>query len=355
MQAADTVLLDREQTFGDTEQVLLGNLTDVTVDDEGRVYISDGEQLDIKVYDSGGSLVTLLGRSGEGPGEFNDLYKIEAKGNRLFAQDRNQQRAVVFSLDALTYSRTVSFANNRQRYEELADAYPGNIYARTDGGFFMEFTASSMPDNASAWDRIETREMYFLLDENGQITSEKLIEGKSNIQVLVPLGGRKVGIPFDFYGKSLTAISENDHIYRSWSQELLVKEYSSSGEYLGAFYYPYERDLLDPKSAIQQMSKGAVLQKGVQEMEFPEQWPATDAMIIDDKNRIWVSTFVPNHDIRRWWVLSSEGQMLGHFDWPRDRWIVEIQNGFLYTEEYDEKTGLAEVVRYWVEIRKNSI
>ncbi|MCC5906914.1 MAG: hypothetical protein JJU13_11940 [Balneolaceae bacterium] len=39
-------------------------------------------------------------------------------------------------------------------------------------------------------------------------------------------------------------------------------------------------------------------------------------------------------------------ELITWFEWPRDEPIEIIKNGYLYTRETDEETGLQQVVRY---------
>jgi hypothetical protein len=60
-----------EQTFGGTNEINIGELKSVAIDGVGRVYLADAKQRNIKVYKADGDFLTLLGKEGQGPGEFN--------------------------------------------------------------------------------------------------------------------------------------------------------------------------------------------------------------------------------------------------------------------------------------------
>ncbi len=73
-------------------------------------------------------------------------------------------------------------------------------------------------------------------------------------------------------------------------------------------------------------------------------------MLIDDQNRLWISTIVKDLDVYRWWVLEENGKLLARFTWPRNREIEVIKNGFVYAKETEDETGLERVVRYRIEM-----
>lgn len=67
-----TVVLEpvREVTLEEPEGALIGALTSLDRDGTGRMAVADRMSGRVSVYDSTGALLHLIGRSGEGPGEF---------------------------------------------------------------------------------------------------------------------------------------------------------------------------------------------------------------------------------------------------------------------------------------------
>ncbi len=341
--------LERVQNFGDTKKAIIGSLTDIAVDDAGRLYIADGDRLNIKVYEPDGQFVTTLSREGKGPGEFLDLSEIQIQNNRLFAYDRSQQRVVVFSVDTLDYDFNINLAGNRDQFEELEGAYPDNIYIRKNDNLLMSFSTSNISNGKSEWDLIENTDHFYKLDREGRIISDKLFEMRSSIQVLVPYGARTVGTPVDFMGKLLTAFSDDSHVYLNWSKKLLIKVYSETGEYQRAFYYPHKKVPLNPESASNAGIPKPII-KNMSSIEQPETWPVLHSMILDDENRLWLSTITNDFEVYERLVLEDTGEMLARFIWPRNKQIEEVKNGFLYARETDEETGLQQIIKYRIEM-----
>ena len=65
------------------------------VDDEGRVFVVDQSPAAIKVFGPDGSLVRLIGRQGEGPGEYRAPF-IALRGSRLAVHDPRLSRTSLF-------------------------------------------------------------------------------------------------------------------------------------------------------------------------------------------------------------------------------------------------------------------
>ena len=56
--------------------LLIGTVSSITSDSNGRVYIADSDQFTIHRFDADGTFLESFGRDGEGPGEFRSLIKL---------------------------------------------------------------------------------------------------------------------------------------------------------------------------------------------------------------------------------------------------------------------------------------
>lgn len=83
-----------------TEDAILGRPGAVVTDEEGYVYVSDERSKSIKVFSPSGDLARVIGRAGEGPGEFQAIttFGIDREG-RLVVEDERQRRLTVLGLD----------------------------------------------------------------------------------------------------------------------------------------------------------------------------------------------------------------------------------------------------------------
>ena len=76
----------------------------IGVDAFGRVYIADRKPPTVKVFDSTGALIRVIGREGSGPGEFRVAF-IAVRNDLLVVHDPQQSRTSVFDT-AGTYLRS---------------------------------------------------------------------------------------------------------------------------------------------------------------------------------------------------------------------------------------------------------
>lgn len=105
-----------ETSFGDTEEVFFGRMVEnFAVDHSGRVFIADQDENTIHIFNSDGSYLQNIGRSGQGPGEFEFIRDIEIYGGNIHVLDPLKFRITMFDLDSFEYNGEygVSF-DNRQ-------------------------------------------------------------------------------------------------------------------------------------------------------------------------------------------------------------------------------------------------
>ena len=70
------------------EEYLFGSIYNVAVDDDGRVYVLDGQVQQVRVFDSEGTHLETMSRRGQGPGELNNAMSVAAlPDGRVVAHD----------------------------------------------------------------------------------------------------------------------------------------------------------------------------------------------------------------------------------------------------------------------------
>jgi hypothetical protein len=199
-------------------------------------------------------------------------------------------------------------------------------------------------------------------DSTSRILKGPIIQQKDRKQLIHTV--TKTEIPyeaiksFSFFSKSLFAISDDDVIYTARSEEFKVDVRNTEGTILRTISHPYTNlpvtrgELID----LYEEKETSVMGDGVEEAmiaeadSIPDTWPALNELLVDDENRLWVSTIVEDFDVYEWWILEESGELITTFKWPRDETIEVIKNGKMYTRETDEGTGLQQVVRYRIEM-----
>lgn len=338
----------REMSFDETAEILIGSIGKVAVDQSNRVFLMDKDQLLIHVYNPDGSYSTSLGRKGRGPGEFQNLHSIRIHSDQLWAVDGNAipLRINTYSLDSLTFVKTVKLkAENLGDFEKLRGYTPRTFYPLADGRLFIVGYRNLFPSNHPT----ERYVRYYLQNESGEIISDQVLEQK-NKYIVHKFPGYTVAYgDFPFLAGSLFAISKEGNIYSARTDKFLVKVYNRYGDYLNEFEYPFRRKKIN-REEIMKIAENDTRREVIVNSELPERWPALESMLVDDKNRLWVSTIVDDLQVREWWILKDNGKVITKFIWPVDKPIEEVKNGYLYARETDMETGLQEIVRYRIKM-----
>lgn len=356
---AREIQLVHEQIFGSTDDVLIGRLGSVTVDETGRVFIADLDQHTIHVFEADGRYVTRLGGEGRGPGEFLLGPTLEVFSNHLYALDRRQVRVSVFSPDSLTLSYALNLnPKNLDRIEELIgfSSFPG-IFFRNDDTFLSCFSQPLYIDPGQPEYNLEDENYLkcYLMDAKGRITDGMILEVRDTryLTGTVKNGDFSIGVFRNFATRPLLTLSEEDQIYSAWSEDFLIKVYDSKGNYVRAWYYPYQNVRLTEENAIGSVNSEYAKDVIIRNLNaLPETWPALNSMQLDDENRVWISTIVEDFEVYEWWVLEDSGELVVKFTWPRDKDIEVVKNGHIYTRETDTDTGLQQIVKYRIEMNE---
>jgi hypothetical protein len=355
IEAADTIKLVREQVFGDTDEVYIGQVREFISDESGRVYIVDSAigARAIYVYAPDGSYITTIGRMGRGPGEYLNPCCLQIRSNRLFVFDHGLARLTIFSMDSWEVLETVTMDRNRMsnagqaqekrflNYSSLDDETL--LLAFTRPQYYFEDSPGSMH--------------YFTSDTAFSYLGDEVLKQDQILEVWGEWNGQRVMKYFPFYSKPLMTVTPSGRIFYADSDEFLIRELNKEGKKTGGLYLPISGVPLNRDDAIGDVHE--MERDIVNNAEIPERWPVMKSMWSDDQERLWISTFTEAKDELEWWIIKSDGESIARFRRPGDRNAYPLNSGrtfkhirgdYFYTREDDEETGLQTVVRYRIEI-----
>lgn len=348
VEPSKTIDFNRDAIYGDTEDVMLGSITSVAVDKEGRVFIADRDQNYIHVYESDGNYLQQVGSEGEGPGEFGNISRLNTDEEFLYGYDFSKRQVNVFQLESLEFSHTIPLLREDMDIEELSGAYPGAYYLRNDGTLLVGYSQPFRMNTDDENDDDERMTLYYQLDEDGNVVSDKVFEQRSSDYIMDRTDSYMVVLTPPYGRRSLLSVAEDDRIYSAWTEEFLVKIHNSDGSYERAIYYPYQKSDLDMSEVLADYEGDH--RQMIRNDDSPPTWQAMNSLRVDDQNRMWISTITEDQEVYDWWIIDKEGELQAQFTWPRNRNLQEIKNGVVYTEETDEATGLEQVVKYSIEL-----
>ncbi|MFU8813092.1 MAG: 6-bladed beta-propeller [Balneolaceae bacterium] len=349
------IQLIKDQTYGDTEEIFFSRIGEFIVDNKGRIFIAEGAvgRKTIHVFDSDGNHLGNIGREGRGPGEFEEICCMNFNAGKLYINDPVQRRMSIYSLEELKFLDVYRIERMNLPETEIDGRFTGTYFFMSPEKILMEFSPPVVLHQNSD----SLNNAYFYYDEKFNLSSSRTFELKQIPHHWGDFEGRRIRETFPFFEKSLIAVSNTGRIFTAMSSHFFIKELDQEGNYLKSFFYPHEKLEVTREDAFK--SSNVMSRNIAENLELPEYWPVLNSMQFDDEDRLWISTFTENDDQLKWWVLNTDGELLGTFYFKGDRYgwplrsarnMKVIQNGYFYAMERNDETELREIVRYRIKI-----
>ncbi|MEX2574919.1 MAG: 6-bladed beta-propeller [Balneolaceae bacterium] len=333
--------LVQDLNYNDSNDEIIGSFSSVAVDNKGRVFIADTDQIKIHIYNPDGSFHKSVGRRGSGPGEFNFPPQLSIKNDKLYAYDVLQMRMNIFSLKSLSLINSLNLNSLLYNYHEvLPSIMPRKIYVKNDESYLAIFDQTKYVDpHHHRYNLEETLySEYYAIDRQGELIPKTILRKRQRNLLHATINGRvtSTGKPFPFLPKSIMTISDENYIFTSWSKNFLIKAHDLDGNYMYSFYYEIKNKYLDLNEILNNHDISDYNKRIVEHAELPTTWPALNSMIADDEGRLWVSTFTQEIDELEWWVLKNDGELIAKFIWPQNGSIEVIKDGYVYAQILNE-------------------
>ncbi len=145
-------------------EYLFGQVSGIAEDATGRIFVSDGFQNEVRVFDQHGEFLFTIGREGRGPGEFRRPCCIAfGPDGRLWVRDNGNRRYVAFEVVG---EEAVAVATRRMVHSDGALHLPLTF---TTAGYLVD--VGHHPD---AGGRLSLTR--FKLSEDGTVASSDIVD-----------------------------------------------------------------------------------------------------------------------------------------------------------------------------------
>jgi len=356
-QPMDTVILTREAVFESGEEVFMsGNISNFTVDNEGRVFVvsSVPGSLGVYVFNPDGSYRTTIGSYGHGPGEFEAIGGIDVLDDKLILLDPRLQKFAIYSLDDLEMveEEIVKLTEATRADQMPAIAKGTNVVLLENGDMVLQVGMSSLNEESDG-----KQIFYYSLKRDGTVIPERLLEVKRHARYfLSEREGWAIPITKPFNRSSLVLINRSGGFFTAWTEDFLIKEHDADGHYLRSIYYPVEKS----EFSLDQIRVADHERRMLRGEEIPDKWPALHTLELDDEGRLWVATITDSETKFTWWVLNQKGELIARFQKEGERSnrfvpskpLNTIKNGFFYSHERDLRQGIDRIVKYRMEFKE---
>ena len=291
----------------------------------GDVVIADIKAFALRYFTSAGVHRRSVGRSGEGPGEFQSIMRLYRCGDSLFVQEWGQPLLKVFHSNG-TFSRNVTLLSPQK-----AGGY-GYSTACNRNGVFIN----------SGWENPKDRRVgpfrgvipFWLNNPDGAVR-HVLAELPGNERLGMRRGDGTVGGtgPLPLGRLSVVAIGRA-RAYVGTADSFAIHVFDLSGKQLPSLTLSrvdMRTTPVDIAEFIRSDTAGrskAWIERSLKvaaEMRWPATLPPYAAMLVDSEDHLWVQRFPrARESMAHWVVFSPAGVEVAKIALPRDLSVVEI-------------------------------
>jgi hypothetical protein len=335
-------------TFELAEELSIGNETDerflfvrvfdIDVSEEENIYVLDGGNYRLLIFDREGNFLNTVGQRGQGPGEFDGRpLSIFLQDNSIYV--REYRRMHVFDREGI-------FLNSFPLETYLVD------FAVDEEGFILGYADLNIRDTAARG--------IIKMDSQGK-TIKKIAEYTDlGIKIVVAENLTYTLSPNHAYTPRLnfSPLGENTFIY-GYASEYLLKLIDKDGNLVLKFekqespmaISQKEKDyFIDRASESLERSRIKLPKSKIQEtLHFGKHRAYFDKILTDNLKRIYVrriQSVLDTTDEVEFYIFDREGYYLYRTKLPFSPEV--ISRGCLYDIQTDEETGLIKIIKYRV-------
>ncbi|MDH5705046.1 MAG: 6-bladed beta-propeller [Candidatus Aminicenantes bacterium] len=328
------------------KEALFGVPVNVVEDSNGNIYVSDFKMHNIEKFDSLGRFSRLLGRMGQGPGEFNGPTLMTLAKNRLVVWEMGNSRLSSLTLDGVFLKSIIT---------PVTEGWPKKIRSLPNGDIVIDrFKSIRRPE----YHEICSIELYSPELEHKKtiysknVTLKKYITEPKRASILVPF---PPNVHWD--------VSKDGKIVIGFSDKYLVEIYDSNGEKINSFTHKRRPMKISKQSKrlfinryVQSDSDGTRMEPPdyiVKNTIFPRYMPAFHGISVDSENNILIGIYHKDGSIlpNKFDAFNTEGNYIGTVEVTVDRPIVGYApacfvGSYVWIPFEDDEEGTVEVVKY---------
>lgn len=319
------------QFYGVTGALLLGR----------KIVVANGGTQQLRNYDMEGVLIGSSGRQGQGPGEFARMGNLSRyRGDSLLVAEKMDNRFSIFSADGvLGRSGRLRQAGGEMPFSTVTGS-------TANGNFLVRSYDPTGAANAPASGVITA--FVELISQVPDGDSGKSIGRFHGFQMYRGRSPMAFGpIPF---GSQTVQAAFGNLIYVGESGSYEIKVFSTEGALLriirkehapiaiGATYRA--RDIEQRRRELSRLPDvlRAAQESVLEEIPFPEFFPAFRDIVLDSEGNLWVGNFsLPGAVERSYLVFDTSGLLLGPVDFPPSFTPFDIGSDYVLGRYRDEQ------------------
>lgn len=305
---------------GESEESMLLEPAVADADDAGNIYVLDRRAVQIKVFDSRGRLVRVIGRQGQGPGEFQSprYFQITPQNN-LMVTDPALRRVSLLSLE-------------------------GQFVRDLSAGKMWMFMQAKMDDSGNIVGS------HTVMDQEPRTELVRFNAGLEPLHTIasVPVARNQVFNPY--FPRINFDLTPEGNVVWGITTEYEFKVVNEEGKTIRKIVKKHEPEILTQadRDAKAKELWGKEGPSADMKVEWPQHFPPVQDFILDDHGWLFVRPFVKGRQAKGvlYDVFDTDGRYVARVFLPAV--ARRIKAGKLYTIEEDAE-GLLHVKRYTME------
>ena len=313
----ETLRLAEENDF------YFGQIYDVAVRSDGRLYVADGEASHLTVVAPDGTPQDTIGRPGNGPGKFRRPFRLAFMNtDSLYVMDG--RRVSVFT------------PAGEFRYSFLAQGATGaprNMMVPSEGGGAF-FAYLPLPEQVA---ETGVRATVRHLGSNGEVGD--------TLFAVRPRQASPKGVPLPFSRLSLFDLGPDGALHHAWSDSLRVTTYSQTGTRRQRVEIPFDPVPVsseERQTVLQDLSNE---RRAVVPDHMPDTKPAFRHFLVDDEGRYWFGRPTADPDSMAWWVARPDEKQVVTTTLSSSVRPMTVKDGAAYSRA-TTTSGAPALVRY---------
>lgn len=346
----------------DDPEFAYGPVMQLAVDPQGRLHSIHAQEAQVRRWTADGRSDLILGRQGEGPGEFTDVRRMGFFGDSLWVMDGRAYRVTFFGPDGAvlgTLTPQVDLGGEAPRNEPP----PRPTAPLRSGGFYARAPAWS---DAIARGEM-SRSLHTSVDVQGETRDTVFWQPHTPVDLLALLNPDGVGGTFSPQPFADDVLLDVDPVRerllvverRAWSgsgpAEFTVTAIAMTGDTLWRRGLPYDPHPLDGSvidsivteratnlhrfmSRFQEGLTVAALEEDLHQAVYrPAYLPPVTGMLMAGDGAVWLALAdVPGATTRTWLVLDEAGEPLARLEAPSDLRIMSADGTHVWGVVRDE-------------------
>lgn len=304
---------------------------------DGRIVVANGGTSELRVYDARGRLTGRVGREGRGPGEFESLAWLGSlPGDTLVVWDSGLLRWTLFTpAGALVRSVTPR--------PEPPGMFPQVNGVLADGSLVI---SSGWNVAALSGGRPGVRQdsVTLLRYARDGALADTLARAPGRQEYVTRAGGAFATHPYPF-ARELFVAAAGRRVYVGNSEAYRVRMLDPAGAVVGeaaeeappvavtaAERARYRSDRL---ARIQVESYRKQQEQVLDEVPYPETYPAFSALRVDAAGNAWIADYTPPGRPRPWSIFDPAGHLLGTVRTPEELEVLQVGADFVLGRAVD--------------------